>query len=321
MGRKVSTGIVPAGFGNVNFEGNVLTTVNDNENLVINPNGTGQLEVSATITQTSGSHVIQNGNMQINAQGDLRLYDSDDTQYVALQAPTNITTNYTLTFPAAVSGTANYALLTDTSGNLSWGSAGPTISNDTSTNSAHYPLFTTTTNAVITSAKVSSTKFAFNPSTGVVSLGGNATATNTTTGTLVVTGGVGISGAVYTGGALSVTGAITATGDITAFQTSDVRLKTNIRPIENALAKIFLLNGVEYDWNDEFIESRDGEDGYFVRKKDVGLIAQELEAVLPEAVAQRQDGYKGVRYDKTVSLLVEAIKELSREVESLKKGE
>ena len=82
-----------------------------------------------------------------------------------------------------------------------------------------------------------------------------------------------------------------------------------------------MLNGVEYDWTDEFIESRGGEDGYFVRKKDVGLIAQELEAVLPEAVAQRQDGYKGVRYDKTVSLLVEAIKELSREVESLKKGE
>ena len=69
------------------------------------------------------------------------------------------------------------------------------------------------------------------------------------------------------------------------------------------------------------MDKRGGEDGYFVRKRDVGVIAQEVEKVLPEAVAQRADGIKAVKYDRLTCLLIEAVKQLQDKVESLtKKG-
>ena len=59
------------------------------------------------------------------------------------------------------------------------------------------------------------------------------------------------------------------------------------------------------------MNEKGGEDDYFMRRKDIGVIAQELEAVLPEVVATRKTGIKAVRYDKIVPLLIEAVKELS----------
>ena len=73
-----------------------------------------------------------------------------------------------------------------------------------------------------------------------------------------------------------------------------------------------------FDWTDEEIERRGGEDGYFVRKHDVGVIAQEVEIVLPEIVAERLDGYKAVKYEMIVPLLIEAIKELKAELDMIK---
>lgn len=118
--------------------------------------------------------------------------------------------------------------------------------------------------------------------------------------------------------ASGVRGEIRAVNDITAFYSSDRRLKENIRPVSKSLERIKLLNGVFFDWNDEYIEKRGGEDGYFVRKNDVGVIAQEVEEVLPEAVATREDGIKAVNYEKLIPLLIEAIKDLNKEVEDLK---
>jgi hypothetical protein len=118
---------------------------------------------------------------------------------------------------------------------------------------------------------------------------------------------------------MAITGAITATGDITAYLSSDIRLKENIRKIENALELISMIEGVRYDWSDEYIRERGGVDDYFVRKEDVGVIAQDLQKVLPEVVAQRPDGYLAVRYEKIVALLLAAIKELKKEVDDIKK--
>ena len=73
-----------------------------------------------------------------------------------------------------------------------------------------------------------------------------------------------------------------------------------------------------FDWKDEVIESRGGEDKYFVRKHDTGVIAQEIEQVLPEVVAVRKDGYKAVRYEKLAGLIIQAINELADEVEEIK---
>jgi hypothetical protein len=126
-----------------------------------------------------------------------------------------------------------------------------------------------------------------------------------------------------TGTMLEVGGAITATGNITAFYTSDKRLKENIIPIENALDKIDKINGVEFDWTDKFIDVESGgkgEDGFFFRKHDIGIIAQEINEVLPEAVGTRDDGYMAVRYEKVVPLLIQAIKELKTEIKELKEN-
>lgn len=113
-------------------------------------------------------------------------------------------------------------------------------------------------------------------------------------------------------------GYIRATGDIVGFYvSSDKKLKTNITPITDALNIVKAINGVEFDWVDEYLEDIGGEDE-LVRKHDVGVIAQEVEKVFPQIVATRKNGNKAVKYDRIVALLIEAIKDLNKEVETLK---
>jgi hypothetical protein len=104
-------------------------------------------------------------------------------------------------------------------------------------------------------------------------------------------------------------GLIRATNDVVAYYSSDKRLKDNIKPIENALDKVCKLGGYEFDWN----AKQDVYEGH-----DIGVIAQEVEAVFPELVTDRDNGFKAVKYEKLVPALIEAIKELKAEVESLK---
>ena len=118
--------------------------------------------------------------------------------------------------------------------------------------------------------------------------------------------------------ASGTTGEIRATHDVTAYYSSDANLKTNVVSIENALDKVKQIRGVEFDWTQEYIDDKGGEDGYFVRKHDVGVIAQEVEAVLPEVVGTRENGTKAVRYDRMVALLVEAIKDQQSQIDELK---
>src|SRR6056300_39121 len=119
----------------------------------------------------------------------------------------------------------------------------------------------------------------------------------------------------FDGSTLAVTGAITATGDVTAFFTSDKNLKQNIVNIDNSLDKVSKLNGVYYNWTKEALEKNT----HLKDEKEVGVIAQDVEAVLPELVATREDGYKAVRYERLCAVLIESIKELKKEIEELKK--
>ena len=96
--------------------------------------------------------------------------------------------------------------------------------------------------------------------------------------------------------------------DIIAFNSSDERLKDNISKIEDPLARVMSLGGYTFDWNEN--SKKEG--------TETGVIAQEVEALgLPGIVTTRDDGYKGVRYEKLVPLLIEAIKELNHKVSSL----
>jgi hypothetical protein len=111
------------------------------------------------------------------------------------------------------------------------------------------------------------------------------------------------------------TGQASFINDVIAFASSDKRLKENIKPLDNALDKINKINGVEFDW----IDGKD-EHGNSVHSNtghDVGVIAQEIEEVLPEVVTTRDNGYKAIKYEKIVPLLIEAIKEQQQQINKL----
>lgn len=114
-----------------------------------------------------------------------------------------------------------------------------------------------------------------------------------------------------------VSGEIRAANNITAYYSSDSRLKENVQPIEDALNKVVAIGGKSFDWTEEYLASRGGEDGYFVQKHDFGVIAQEVQEVFPLAVRQRSDGYLAVDYEKLCALAFEAIKELNTKVKIL----
>ena len=117
-------------------------------------------------------------------------------------------------------------------------------------------------------------------------------------------------GAVKIGGGLGVANNINAGGDIVAYASSDERLKDNIKPIKGALDKVSQISGNIFDWNEEKQNIYKG--------KDYGVIAQEIEKIMPELVDTRDDGYKAVKYEKIVPLLIESIKELKKEINELK---
>ena len=112
--------------------------------------------------------------------------------------------------------------------------------------------------------------------------------------------------------ASATAGRIDATNDVVAYSSSDIRFKENIKPIENALEKISKISGNTYDWKEE----NKIEHGY--EGNDVGVIAQEIEAVLPQLVQTRESGFKAVKYDKLVALLIEGIKEQQKQIDELK---
>lgn len=118
--------------------------------------------------------------------------------------------------------------------------------------------------------------------------------------------------------ASGLSGEIRASNDITAFYSSDISLKENIVPIANALSKVEAIGGKTFDWKQAFIEDRGGEDGYFMVKHDFGVIAQDVEAVFPEAVRTRASGIKVVDYAKLSALAFQAIVELKQELDQLK---
>lgn len=115
-------------------------------------------------------------------------------------------------------------------------------------------------------------------------------------------------------------GQIRATNSIIAFQSSDIKYKENVEDIQDAVSIVNAIGGKTFDWTDEFIESNGGADGYFIRKNDFGVIAQDVQSVFPLAVRTRENGSLAVDYEKMCALAFAAIKELSKEIEELKRN-
>jgi hypothetical protein len=127
------------------------------------------------------------------------------------------------------------------------------------------------------------------------------------TGVLLLAGGT-ITGDLNVNGKITTKGDISSDGDVIAFATSDKNLKKDIVNIPNSLDKVSKINGVYFNWinKPEFVGT------------DVGVIAQDVEKVLPEIVTTRANGDKAVQYDKLIPLLIESIKELKNQVDELK---
>jgi len=104
---------------------------------------------------------------------------------------------------------------------------------------------------------------------------------------------------------LDVNGTIRATGDVLAY--SDARVKENVETIDNALDKVMSMRGVSYN-------RTDNDD----KTKKVGVIAQEIQKVLPEVVSEQEDGMLSVSYGNIVGVLIEAIKEQQKQIDELK---
>lgn len=319
MGRRTSG--QTAGLekiGNIQASAATLSSSQSNQDITLDPNGSGGVIVNSDIT--------------IADQSDLRLREAtaNGTNYIALQAAASMAANYTLTFPAAVSSSAGFVLTSDTSGVLSWASAGGNISvaDPGASATVHYPFFGTASGSLPTTlAPLARTNLAFVPSTGELTAtigsfvnvyGGtangatitirgtssgtkgtasvlmtdNVSSTTTGTGTLVVTGGVGVSGQ------------ITAT---TLVETSSIVFKENINPIENALESVLMLMGVTYDRKDN-------------KEHEAGLIAEDVYKIIPDLVSLDADGKPhGIKYTKLTAYLLEAIKSLNKEINLLKK--
>ena len=121
--------------------------------------------------------------------------------------------------------------------------------------------------------------------------------------TAINTGNVGIGQTNPSTYKLDVTGTIRATGDVIAY--SDIRVKENIKTIDNALDKVKALRGVEYNKIDN-------------PEKSIGVIAQEIEEVIPEVVREDDQGMKSVAYGNITAVLIEAIKEQQKQIDELK---
>jgi len=288
-GVTASTGLSGGG-----SSGTVSLTFNGNGLSTSTSNGDGDYFV---VVDTSGnSRKLTKGSIALsgfsNDAGFLTSADGNDNYYL-----NGITKNSnTLTF--AVTGAANQAYTFGSNAFTSY--VDPTAQG----------YITGISSSNVTGALGFTPYNSTNPS-GFTSNSGDITAVTVSNGISGggTSGSVGVSMSGTYSGDFRVTGEISATADVVAYYSSDERLKDNVKLIENASEKVAQLRGVEFDWNDKQTT---------YTGHDVGVIAQDVEKVLPELVQTRDDGFKAVKYEKIVGLLIEAIKDLQEEVKALK---
>lgn len=144
---------------------------------------------------------------------------------------------------------------------------------------------------------------------GTITAPGNVTINTNKFTVAASSGNTVVAGTLTVGGNTAVTGQITATGDVIAFLSSDKRLKDDLNKISNSKEILDNISGYSFTWNEK--SDRNG--------KDLGVIAQDVQEVLPEIVNERDNGYLAVDYVKLIPVLIEEVKRLNKEIEALKK--
>ena len=153
MGRKHTAGSAGnQGVGGVQVDNTTLSAA-DNQNITIDASGTGLFVIASDTL--------------LQAQGDLRFGDADSSNYVGFQAPTTVAANVLWTLPAT-DGSNTQALTTNGSGTLAWATNSVVISDEAADSASNYVAFTTATTGQITTARVSSGKLTFQPSSGTL---------------------------------------------------------------------------------------------------------------------------------------------------------
>jgi len=312
--RRISTGVQGRPILGKYFSvDNVLSTLETNTDIRLEPSGSGK--------------VVADADLRISAGNSLEIQSDTTNRSVNLIAPSGLGSNLTLTLPSDT-GAAGEALTVDGSGNLSFVNLAVTINNQTADTTSYFPTLTTSTSGGLNSISVSSSKLSFQPSSGTMTtvklvadtLEGNGSAiTNlptpdnitisedsSTNGTFHPTFVSGTSGTRNVESDNDLTynpslGELTATL-VTA--SSDERLKTEIKTIDSALEKISSLRGVTFTRKQTF-------------NKELGLIAQEVEKIIPEAVTSNEKGFKSIAYGNLVGVLIEAIKEQNYKIAEL----
>lgn len=274
---KLVTGIIPA-----------LTTCKTNANVIVNETRYS-LSGNLYTGRNSGQYSIGSMNTGI---GSKTLYSVIDGDYNTAVGANSLF--YTVNGNTNI-GVGTFAGINNTSGtnNIFFG-----YSSGDSVNSGQ-PLKNPTDSIFIgnrTRALVDNGVNEIVIGTSVVGLGSNTVSIGTPNTTLT-----------------RVYGNLYATGEVTAYQTSDTRLKENVTNVSNSLRILDTLRPVTYNWNDvaKQINPTKTDD------EDVGLIAQELEEVLPNLVHTMDNGYKSIDYIKLIPYLIGAIKELKKEINLL----
>ena len=244
-------------------------------------------------------------------------------------------TNTSITIPSGTTIIANSGQLTanSTTGNVLVGLANTAVTAGTYGGASVIPVNTVDHFGRVTAASNVNIAIASSAVSGLA----NSATTDTTNASNIITGTLVAAILPYTmdqavsttsnvqyaslgiGTAASGTsGEIRAVNNITAYYSSDRRFKENIQDIPNALAAVDVIGGKLFNWTDEFLNENGGEDDYFLPKESFGVIAQDVQSVLPVAVRTREDGSLAVDYEKLCALAFQAIKELKAEVDQLK---
>lgn len=233
-----------------------------------------------TLTPSGTGEVKINSHVQIQGNESLKFADADSSNWIAFKGEANIGTNVTYTFPAT-GQTNGYVLQTDGSGTLSWTTPALDITDQLADTATYYPVILDANSGETTTLNTSSSKLSFQPSTGNFTVSGQVS-----------------------GGSASFTNNMSA-GSIT--ETSSIALKENISPIENALDSIVKLAGKIYD-------RKDGSS-----KNEAGLIAEEVNEIIPNVVKKDQFGNpESIYYSRLSAYLIEAVKTIKEEIDTLK---
>jgi len=300
---------------------NMLGSIGNSNIIIDSDGGTLTINDNVVVSGDFSSLGATNGNIRIGIANDNKIDTTTgnlilDSATGTTSVEDNLTVGGTITGTAAAIidniriGVANDNEIDTSTGNLTIDSAGGTVTvDDNLTVTGDLSIAGNVNGSTVTfSGDVSAASGLFGNIR--IAPGSDNNEIDTSTGNLILDSA---SGTTQVNDNLSVAGSGTFTGDVIAFSSSDLTMKENVSPIDNALDMISSLTGNTFDW-----KSNAGIWG--LEGGDTGIIAQEVEKLkLPGVTKKRGDGTIGVRYDRLIPVLIEAIKELKSEINELKK--